>query len=68
MIGHTIGVYGLAMHKDSTAVQVEPLTWIMVADCDWTNATHKWWFYRLSLHWIKHLRIYDEPPLNPYES
>ena len=44
MIGHVIGVYGLAMHRDG-AVQVEPLTWIMVADCDWTNGKHKRWFY-----------------------
>ena len=71
MIGHTIGVYGLAMHKDGT-VQVEPLTWIMVADCDWTNAKHKRWFYRFVSALDQALKdlekYYAVPPLNPSES
>jgi len=69
--GHVIGVYGLVMHKDGT-VQMEPLTWIMTTDCDWTNGKHKRWFYRFVSaldQAIKDLReYYQQPPPNPSES
>jgi hypothetical protein len=71
MIGQSTGLYGLAMHRDG-AVQVEPLTWMMVADCDWTNGNHKRWFYRFVFALDRALKdlkeYYTEPPSNPSES
>jgi hypothetical protein len=59
------------MHKDGT-VQMEPLTWIMTMDCNWTNREHKRWFYRFVSaldQALKDLREYYKEPLpNPSES
>jgi hypothetical protein len=51
---------------------MEPLTWIMAMDCDWTNRKHKRWFYRFVSaldHAIKDLEnYYKNLPPNPSES
>lgn len=53
---------------------MEPLTWIMAMDCDWTstNIKHKQWLYRFVSalgQAIKDLReYYKRPPPNPSES
>ena len=51
---------------------MEPLTWIMAMDCDWTNRKHKRWFYRFVSaldQAIQDLRdYYQQVAPNPTES